>query len=83
MANFTVTYLGGAGLMGIQVTDASVNATSVHYDLGDGTTTTYKNFKYTYWQAGTYTIKLTATNATGSATKTISVTVPASGSRTS
>ncbi|WP_330217427.1 PKD domain-containing protein [Methanosphaerula palustris] len=76
VANFTVTPQGGAGSMGILVTDTSVNATSVRYDLGDGTTTAYRNFQFTYWQAGTYTIKQTATNAAGSSNKTISVTVP-------
>jgi PKD repeat protein len=63
--------------MGIQIIDASVDATSVKYDLGDGTTTAYRNFRYTYWQAGTYTITLTATNAMGSSVKTVQVTVPA------
>lgn len=63
--------------MGIQIMDASVNATSVRYDLGDGTTTTYRNFRYIYWQPGTYTITLTATNAMGSLVKTVQVTVPA------
>ncbi|WP_440950380.1 PKD domain-containing protein [Methanosphaerula subterraneus] len=77
IANFVVTYLGGAGSMGIQVTDASTNATTVKYDLGDGTTTAYKNFRYTYWQPGTYTIKLTATNDAGTTEKTVTVTVPA------
>ncbi|ACL17370.1 PKD domain-containing protein [Methanosphaerula palustris] len=77
IANFVVTYQSGAGSMGIQVTDASTNATVVKYDLGDGTTTAYKNFKYTYWQPGTYTVKLIATNDAGSSTKTVTVTVPA------
>ncbi|WP_236610359.1 PKD domain-containing protein [Methanosphaerula palustris] len=77
IANFVVTYQAGAGSMGIQVTDATTNATTVKYDLGDGTTTAYKNFKYTYWQPGTYTITLIATNDAGSSTKTVTVTVPA------
>ncbi|WP_440950166.1 PKD domain-containing protein [Methanosphaerula subterraneus] len=76
-ANFTVTSQGGPGSMGILVTDTSVNATSVRYDLGDGTSTAYRNFQYTYSQAGTYTIKQTATGATGSSVKTVEVTVPA------
>jgi PKD repeat protein len=83
VANFTVTSQGGQGSMGILVTDASMNATSVKYDLGDGTTTGYPNFRYTYWQAGTYTITLTATNSAGSSTKSLSVTVPAAPSTTS
>ncbi|WP_052292253.1 PKD domain-containing protein [Methanosphaerula palustris] len=77
LANFVVTYQAGSGSMGIQVTDASTNATTLKYDLGDGTTTAYKNFKYTYWQPGTYTITLIATNDAGSSTKTVAVTVPA------
>jgi PKD repeat protein len=77
VANFVVTYQSGAGSMGILVTDATTNATSVKYDLGDGTTTAYKNFKYTYWQPGTYTITLIATNDAGSSERTITVTVPA------
>jgi PKD repeat protein len=77
VANFTVT-AGAPGSLAIQVTDTSVNATSVSYDLGDGTTTTaYQNFQFTYWQAGTYTIEQTATNAAGSSTKNVTVTVPA------
>jgi len=75
-ADFTVTP-GGPGSFDILVTDTSVNATSVRYDLGDGTTTAYRNFRYTYWQAGTYTINQIATNAAGSSSKSISVTVPA------
>jgi PKD repeat protein len=77
IANFVVTYQGGAGSMGIQVIDASTNATTVKYDLGDGTTTAYKNFRYTYWQPGTYTITLTATNDAGTTEKTVTVTMPA------
>jgi parallel beta-helix repeat protein len=79
-ANFTVTFPDGPGSMGIQVTDTSMNATSVQYDLGDGTTTAYRTFLYTYWQAGTYTIKQTATGPAGSTSTTRSVTVPAGGS---
>jgi PKD repeat protein len=62
--------------MGIQIVDNSVNANSVKYDLGDGTTTQLTQFRYTYWQPGTYTITLTATNAMGSSVKTVQVTVP-------
>jgi len=76
VANFTVTPQGTPGSIQILVTDTAVNATSVRYDLGDGTTTEYPNFRYTYSQAGTYTIKQTAINAAGSSTKNITVTVP-------
>ncbi|WP_440950858.1 PKD domain-containing protein [Methanosphaerula subterraneus] len=76
VADFTVT-VGAAGSMSIEVADASANATSVLYDLGDGTTTSHRDFRYIYWQAGTHTIRQTATNAAGSANKTFTVTVPA------
>ena len=76
VANFTVTPQGSPDSMHILVTDTSVNATSVQYDLGDGTTTAYPNFRYTYWQVGTYTIKQTVTNAAGSSTKNVTVTIP-------
>jgi PKD repeat protein len=76
VANFTVT-TGDQDSLGVLVTDTSVNATSVRYDLGDGTSTGYRTFRYTYWQAGTYTIDQTATNAAGSSHKSIAVTVPA------
>jgi PKD repeat protein len=75
VANFTVT-TGVPGSSDITVTDASTNATSVRYSLGDGATTAYPTFRYTYWQAGTYTIEQTATNAAGSSKKSIVVTVP-------
>jgi PKD repeat protein len=75
-ANFTVTP-DASGSLAVQVVDTSVNATSVRYDLGDGTSTAYRIFQYTYAQAGTYTIKQTATGAAGSSVKTVEVTVPA------
>jgi PKD repeat protein len=74
-ANFTVT-LGAPGSSDITVTDTSTNATSVRYALGDGTTTAYPTFRYTYWQPGTYTIEQTATNSVGSSKMSLSITVP-------
>ncbi len=77
VADFTVTPLGGPGSKEILVTDTSVNATSVRYDLGDGTVTGLTGFRYTYWQSGIYTITLTATNAAGSSVKKVQVYAPA------
>ncbi|WP_440950737.1 carbohydrate-binding protein [Methanosphaerula subterraneus] len=74
VANCTVTLVGGRE---IQITDTSVNATSVRYDLGDGTITDLTGFRYTYWQSGIYTITLTATNAAGSSVKKVQVYAPA------
>jgi PKD repeat protein len=74
VANFTVTLVGGRE---IQILDHSQNATSVRYDLGDGTIADLTGFRYTYKLDGTYTITLTTTNAAGSSVKTVQVTVPA------
>ncbi|ACL16103.1 PKD domain-containing protein [Methanosphaerula palustris] len=63
--------------MEIMIIDNTTNATSIRYDLGDGTSTAYRNFRYYYWAPGTYTITLTATNAVGTSVKTVSITVPA------
>jgi PKD repeat protein len=74
VANCTVTLVGGRE---IQISDHSQNATSVRYDLGDGTVADLTGFRYTYKLDGTYTITLTATNTAGSSVKTVQVTVPA------
>lgn len=53
----------------VQFTDQSVNApTSWRWDFGDNTSSTQQNPLHTYTAAGTYPVKLTATNAAGSTT---------------
>lgn len=77
-ANFTATPTSGAAPLPVQFTDSSTGTpTSWAWDFGDGSTATTKNPAHTYTSAGTYTVKLTATNAGGSntATKTGFVTV--------
>ena len=50
----------------IQFTDKSTNIpTSWAWDFGDGQTSTTQNPSHTYTADGTYTVKLTAKNATG------------------
>lgn len=50
----------------IQFTDKSSSApTSWAWDFGDGGTSTLQNPSHTYTAAGTYTVKLTSTNAFG------------------
>ena len=44
--------------------------TSWNWNFGDGTSSTLQNPKHTYSAAGSYTIKLTVTNAAGSTTTT-------------
>lgn len=50
----------------IQFTNQTVGASSYLWDFGDGNTSTLENPTHTYTENGTFTIKLTATNATGS-----------------
>ena len=53
----------------IQFTDLSKNdPTSWFWDFGDGNTSTSQNPTHTYSSAGTYTVKLTVSNAYGSDT---------------
>jgi PKD repeat protein len=65
----------------VTVSDTSTGApTSWAWNFGDGATSTAQNPpKHTYAQAGTYTVTLTATNATGSDTATKQVTVSSGG----
>lgn len=42
----------------------SINATSYHWDFGDGTTSTLENPNHDYSDAGTYTVRLTAIDGT-------------------
>ncbi|HNW97665.1 MAG TPA: C1 family peptidase [Bacteroidales bacterium] len=55
----------------VEFTDSSMFApTTWSWDFGDGTTSTLQNPHHTYSSNGTYTVKLTATNANGSTNKT-------------
>ena len=61
-------------------TNTSSNATSYAWDFGDGSgTSTLKNPSYTFAQAGTYAVKLTASNngETAEITKQVTVTAAA------
>lgn len=73
IVSFTATVMGQQTLSGfapltVQFTDTSVNATSWAWDFqNDGTTdSTIQNPLFTYTQAGTYSVKLTASNESGS-----------------
>ena len=75
-ANFTFTPAAGPAPLAVQFTDTSTGApASWTWDFGDGGTSGVQNPSYTYTKAGTYTAKLTVTNAGGSTTKTATVTV--------
>jgi PKD repeat protein len=60
----------------VDFTDTSTGSpTSWSWDFGDSTTSTEQNPTKTYFAAGDYNVSLTATNAAGSTTKTLLVSV--------
>ncbi len=61
-AGFTVQQAG----LGIVLTNTSQNATSFHWNFGDGNTSNETNPTHTYAQPGAYTVTLRAENACGS-----------------
>lgn len=71
VASFThIDNLGGS----ISFADMSVSADSVHWDLGDGTTTTDSAFNYVYSQTGSsYNVTLIAYNDCGSDTTVVTI----------
>ena len=69
-ADFTGSPTSGIGPLTVTFTDTSTGSpTSWSWDFGDGSTSTAQHPSRTY-QPGTYTVKLTATNTSGSDTKT-------------
>jgi PKD repeat protein len=80
-ASFTATT---SGLTASFADTSTGSPTSWTWDFGDGATTSAQNPSHTYAQTGTYTVRLSATNAGGTDTATQPVTVsggqpPASG----
>jgi PKD repeat protein len=71
VANFTASPTTGYIPQTVTFTDTSTGTrTAWLWDFGDGTTSAVQNPTKTYSVAGTYTIKLTATNSSGSNQKT-------------
>lgn len=76
--NCAATASATSVLVGQQVdfTDQSSNIpTSWNWAFGDGNTSTLQNPSHTYTAPGTYTVTLTATNAQGSCTTTLTIVV--------
>lgn len=71
VANFTATPQSGCSPLIVSFQDlSSGNPTSWSWDFGNGNTSALQNPSATYITPGTYTIRLTATNAAGSNTIT-------------
>lgn len=71
VANFSATPQTGCSPLIISFQDLSTgNPTSWSWDFGNGNTSSLQNPSATYITPGTYTIRLTATNASGSNTLT-------------
>ncbi len=66
---------GVLGQASVQFDNASIAASSFHWDFGDGTTSEDANPAHNYEADGTYTVILIATNACGSDTATQEVTI--------
>ncbi len=80
VASFSADKASGTAPVTVNFADTSTGTiASRAWDLGDGTTSTAQSVAKTYSAAGSYTVKLTVTNASGSstATKTISATASA------
>jgi beta propeller repeat protein len=71
VAAFSASSLSGKVPLKVQFTDKSTGApTKWSWTFGDGTTSTKQNPLHKYSKVGSYTVKLTATNAEGSSTVT-------------
>lgn len=70
-ANFTSNVVSGCNPLVISFTDQSTgNPSSWYWDFGNGNTSTLQNPQASYTLSGTYTVYLTASNASGSHTET-------------
>jgi PKD repeat protein len=82
-AAFTATPRSGSAPLAVQFTDQSTGSpTSWSWSFGDSATSTQKNPSHTYQSPGSYPVSLTATNAGGSNTRTITSYIAAAGTIT-
>lgn len=66
VVDFSADFTAGCKPLVVKFSGNSVNTTKWNWDLGNGTISSAKNPGTTYLKPGTYTVKLTATNANGS-----------------
>ena len=81
-ADFSASPTSGVAALLVQFTDLSTGgATGWSWDFGDGGTSASRNPSHTYQSAGSFTVRLTASNTSGQNTRTrtnyIVVTAPA------
>lgn len=73
VADFYSSVDSGCAPLVVSFTSTSSGSpASYHWDFGNGSTSTFQNPSTSYLSAGTYTVSLTVTNASGSNTKTVS-----------
>ena len=73
--NFTASPTSGMAPLTVQFTDQSSGATAWSWTIPGLLTSTLKNPSFTFVNAGTYSVMLTASNSIGSASKTMTITV--------
>ncbi|EKF87111.1 PKD domain-containing protein [Methanobacterium formicicum DSM 3637] len=74
-ADFTANPTKGTVPLTVEFNDQSTGTNPLTYawDFGDGSTSAEQNPTHTYTTPGTYTVKLTVTNAVGSSEKTMTI----------
>jgi len=76
IAAFSASPTSGCAPLNVQFTNSSTGATSYSWNFDDGSAAnTTASPSHSYTAAGTYTVTLTATNASGDSTKTTVITV--------
>ncbi len=71
VAGFSVSSTSGVAPLAVSFTDSSTGSpSSWAWDFGDGGTSTAQHPTHTYSVPGTYSVQLTASNASGSSTRT-------------
>ena len=73
--NFSASATSSYVPLSVQFTDSSQNAAGWNWNFGDGATSTDQNPIHIYSAAGTYTVRLTASNRNNVASKTATITV--------